>query len=105
MTRGGAWGSLSSFTTIYPEVVERHHTFAYYGAAPRTMFPQRREFLVPVRRTLSSLGAVIGSGVFWVAELEKDPHAPFESTVCTFLLKLLLRHDISVFFDIWRIES
>jgi hypothetical protein len=35
----GAWGSLFSFTTIYPEVVERHHNFAYYEAAPRIMFP------------------------------------------------------------------
>jgi hypothetical protein len=25
------------------------------------------------------LGAVIGLGVFWVAELKRDPRAPFES--------------------------
>ncbi len=66
----GAWGSLFRFTTIYPEVVERHHNFAYYEAAPRTMYPQRRASLVPVHRTLSFLGAVTGSGVF---------HTPFES--------------------------
>ncbi len=54
----GVWGSLFSFTTIYPEVVEwpfdrltvlsnvkGHHNFAYYEAAPRTMYPQRRAFL------------------------------------------------------------
>ena len=75
MTRG-AWGSLFRFATIYPEVVERHHNFAYYEAAPRTMSPQRETFFVPVRRTLSSLGAVTGLGVFWVAELKRDPHAP-----------------------------
>ncbi len=77
MTRWGVWGSLFSFTTIYPEVVERHHNFAYYEAAPRTMYPQRRAFLVPVHRTLSSLGAVTGLGVFWVLELKRDPHVPF----------------------------
>jgi hypothetical protein len=43
------------------------------------MYPQRRAFLVPVHRTLSSLGAVTGLGVFWVVELKRDPHAPFES--------------------------
>jgi hypothetical protein len=88
----GASGSLFSFTTIYPEVVERpfdrltilsliegHHNFAYYEAAPRTMYPQRRAFFVAVHRTLSSLGAVMGSGVFWVVELKRDPDAPFES--------------------------
>ncbi len=62
----GARGSLFSFTTIYPEVVERHHNSAYYEAAPRAMSPQRRAFLVRVHRTLSALGAVTGSGVFWV---------------------------------------
>jgi hypothetical protein len=88
----GTWGSLFSFTTIYPEVVERpfdrltvlsnvegHHDFAYYEAAPRTMYPQRRAFFVPVHRTLSSLGAVTGSGFSWVVELKREPHAPFES--------------------------
>jgi hypothetical protein len=75
----GVWGSLFSFTTIYPEVVERHHIFAYYEAAPRTMYPQRRTLLVPVHRTPSSLGAVTGLGVFWVVEMKRDPHAPFES--------------------------
>jgi len=74
----GAWGSLFRFTTITPEVVERHHNFAYYEAAPRTMYSQRWTFLVPVRQTLSSLGAVTGSVVFWVVELKRDPHAPFE---------------------------
>ncbi len=64
------WESLFSFTTIYLEVVERHHNFVYYEAAPRTMYPQRWAFLVTVHRTLSSLGAVTGSGVY--------PHAPFE---------------------------
>ena len=78
MTRG-AWGSLFRFATICPEVVERHHNFAYYEAAPRTMPPQRRAFLVPVHRTLSSLGAVTGSGFFWVLELKRDSHAPLES--------------------------
>jgi len=43
------------------------------------MYPQRRAFLVPVHRTLSSLGAVTGSSVFWVVELKRDPHAPFKS--------------------------
>jgi len=78
MTRG-VWGSLFSFTTIYPEVVERHHNFAYYEAAPRTMYPHRRVFPMPVHRTLSSLGAVTGLGVFWVVELKRDPHVTFES--------------------------
>jgi hypothetical protein len=80
----GAWGSLFSFTTIYPEVVERPHNFAYYEAAPQTMYPQRRAFFVPVHRTLSSLGAVTGSGVFWVVEMKRDPHVPFESAVGTY---------------------
>ncbi len=43
------------------------------------MYTQRRAFFVPVRRTLSSLGAVTGLGVFWVVELKRDPHAPFEA--------------------------
>jgi hypothetical protein len=43
------------------------------------MYPQRRAFLVPVHRTLSSLGAVTGLGIFWVVELKRDPHAPVES--------------------------
>jgi hypothetical protein len=34
---------------------------------------------VPVHRTLSSLGAVTGLGVFWVVEMKRDPHVPFES--------------------------
>jgi hypothetical protein len=96
----GIWGSLFRFTTVYPEVVERpfdrltvlskvegHHNFAYYEAAPRTMFPQRHSLFLlsrrycggPVHRTLSCLGAVTGSGVFWVVELKRDPHVPFES--------------------------
>jgi hypothetical protein len=37
---------------------------------------QRRSFFVPVLRTLSSLGAVTGLGVFWVPALKRDPHAP-----------------------------
>ena len=86
MTRG-AWGSLFRFTTISPEVVERHHNFAYYEAAPRTMLPQRRSFFVPVSRTLSSLGAVMGSGVFWVVKLKRDPHAPFESVQQVLIIK------------------
>ena len=92
MTRG-AWGSLFRFATICPEVVERHHNSAYYKAAPRTMPPQRWSFFVPVRRTLSSLGAVTGLGAFWVAELKRDPHAPFRSEDGTFILKLLLGHN------------
>ena len=75
----GTWGSLFSFTTISPEVMERHHNFAYYEAAPRTMYPQRRAFFVPVHRTLSTMGAVTGSGVLWVVEMKRDPHAPFGS--------------------------
>ena len=85
-----AWVSLFSFTTICPEVVERHHIFAYYGASPRTMFPQRREFLVPVHRALSSLGAVKSSGVFWVVEIKRDPMPP---------LDLHLEFSNSIFFD------
>jgi len=30
------------------------------------------------------LGAVTGSGVFWVAELKRDPHTPLFSAVGTF---------------------
>ncbi len=45
---------------------------------------KRRAFFVlarrycggPVLRTLSSLGAVTGLGVFWVAALKRDPRAP-----------------------------
>jgi hypothetical protein len=44
----------------------------------RTTSPQRRGFFVPVHGALSALGAVIGSGVFWVAEMKRDPLAPFE---------------------------
>jgi hypothetical protein len=32
----------------------------------------------PVHQTLSSLGAVTGLDVFWVVELKRDPHTPFE---------------------------
>ncbi len=47
--------------------VEGHHIFAYDEAAPRTMVPQRRAFLVlarrycggPARRMLSALGVVV----------------------------------------------
>jgi len=42
------------------------------------MYPQRQVFLVPDHRTLSSLGAVTGLGVFGVVELKRTPHAPFE---------------------------
>ena len=88
MTRGGT-GVSFQFATIHPEVVERpfdrltvlsnvegHHIFAYFETAPRAMSPQRRAFLVPVRRALSALGAVTGSGVFWVAELKETPVPP-----------------------------
>ncbi len=37
---------------------------------------KRRVFFVPVLRTLSSLGAVTGLGVFWVAVLKRDPCTP-----------------------------
>ena len=49
--------------------------------------------LVPVHRTLSTLGAVTGLGVFWVAELKRDPHTPFECEIGTPFFKLLLGHD------------
>ena len=45
------------------------------------MYSQRRAFLVPVHRTMSIMGAVTGSGVFWVVELKRDPHAPSESVI------------------------
>jgi hypothetical protein len=52
----------------------------------RTTSPQRQAFSVlirrycggPVHRALSALGAVTGSGVFWVVEMKRDPLAPFE---------------------------
>jgi hypothetical protein len=44
---------------------------------------------------LSALGAVTGSGVFWVAEMKRDPLAPFESAVGTLLFMLLLGQDTS----------
>ena len=40
------------------------------------IWQKRRAFFVPVLRTLSSLGAVTGLGVFWVAALKREPHAP-----------------------------
>jgi hypothetical protein len=90
MTRG-VWGSLFRFTTIYSEVVERHHHFAYYEAAPRTVFPRRRAFLVPVHRTLSSLGAVTGLGIF---------HAPFETVQQVFIIQATseTRHCLMLYF-------
>jgi hypothetical protein len=51
----------------------------------RTTSPQRRAFFVPVHRALSALGAVTGSGVFWVAEMKRDPHAPFEVRIPRYL--------------------
>lgn len=42
----------------------------------RTTSPQRRAFFVPAHRALSAFGVVTGPGVFWVAEMERDPHAP-----------------------------
>jgi hypothetical protein len=89
MVRWGAWGPLFSFTTICPEVMERHHIFAYYGAALRTVFPQRHEFFVPVHRTLSTMGAVTGSDVFWVVELKRAPIPPFESVIGYFLIQVI----------------
>ena len=41
------------------------------------------------------MGAVTGSGVFWVVELKRDPHAPFDLAVSIFIFKLLLGHDTS----------
>jgi hypothetical protein len=61
----------------------------------RTTSPQRRAFFVPVHRALSALGAVTGSGVFWVAEMKRDPLAPFESAVSAPLFMLLLGQDTS----------
>jgi hypothetical protein len=66
----------------------------------RTPSPQRRGFFVPVHRALSALGAVTGSGVFWVAEMKRDPHAPFESAVGAFLFELLLGQDTRMIHEI-----
>jgi hypothetical protein len=71
----------------------------------RTTSPQRRAFFVlirrycggPAHRALSALGAVTGSGVFWVAEMKRDPHAPFDSAVDALLFELLLGQDTSRF--------
>ncbi len=52
------------------------------------MFQQRWAFLVPVHRTLPSLGAVTGLDVFWVAELKRDPHAPFELVKQVLIIQL-----------------
>jgi hypothetical protein len=72
----------------------------------RTTLPQQRAFFVlirrycggPVHRALSALGAVTCSGVFWVAEMKRDPLAPFESSVGTFLFELLLGQDATVLY-------
>jgi hypothetical protein len=61
--------------TKFMQVMEQPH-----GA----ISPQRRAFFVPVLRGLSTLGAVIGLGVFWVAELKRDPRAPFKTVAETF---------------------
>ena len=61
------------------------------------MYPQRRAFFVPVLRTLSSLEAVTGLGVFWVAALKRDPRAPLmDLSSGTVLCKFLSGNDFSV---------
>ena len=61
------------------------------------IWQKRRAFFVPVLRTLSSLGAVTGLGVFWVAALKRDPRAPLmDLSSDTILCKLLSGHDTSI---------
>ncbi len=59
--------------------------------------PKRREFFVPVLRTLSSLGAVTGLGLFWVAALKRDPRAPLSH------VKLFVYDNESYFWDKTRV--
>ncbi|MBN1833029.1 MAG: hypothetical protein JW896_13060, partial [Deltaproteobacteria bacterium] len=56
--------------------VEGHHDFAYYEAALRIMYPQRRAFFVPVHRTLSSFGGGNRLGRFLGGGTEKRPPYP-----------------------------
>jgi hypothetical protein len=64
----GVWGSLFSFTTIYPEVVERHHHFAYYEATPQNHVPTATGILCacPPNAVLfgggNRLGRLLGGG-------------------------------------------
>ncbi len=53
--------------TKFMQVMEQPHV---------AISQQRRAFFVPVLRGLSTLGAVIGLCVFWVAEPEKRPPCP-----------------------------
>ena len=84
----GVWGSLFSFVTICPEVVERPFdrltvlsnvegldNSAYYEAAPQTMSPQREVLLClsSERYPLwggNRLGRLLG------VKLKRDPHVP-----------------------------
>jgi Raf kinase inhibitor-like YbhB/YbcL family protein len=71
------------------------------------MSPQRQAFLVPVHRTLSSLGAVTGLGVFWVVELKRDLHAPFQSMQQVLIIQVNseTRHQIQTIKGYYGVET
>ena len=64
----GARGSLFSFATIYPEVVERHQVYARYEAAPRSHFAAAMGILCACPQSLVHfgggyrLGRLLGGG-------------------------------------------
>jgi len=73
----GAWGSVFSFTTITPEVVERHQIYASYEAAPQSHVTTATGILCAWPSNVVLFGGGYGLGRFWVAEMKIDPHAPF----------------------------
>ena len=44
-------------------------------------------------------------GLFWVVELKRDPHAPFDLCSRYFLFKFILRHDTAIFADLVKDAS
>jgi hypothetical protein len=95
-----AHGGQEGFFSVSPPSVQRWWNGTRFmhvlKQRHRTTSPQRWAFFVPVHRALSALGAVTGSGVFWVVEMKRDPHAPFESAGGALLFELLLGQDTSL---------
>jgi hypothetical protein len=113
----GAWGSLFSFTTICPEVVERpfdrltvlsnvegHQVYACFEAAPQNHITTATGILCAYLPVLwracppivVRFGGGFGLGRRLGVKLKRDPHTPFKPAEGTLLFKLLLGQDTRV---------
>ena len=72
----GAWGSLFSFTTICPEVVERHQVYACFEAAPQSHITTATGILCACPPSVVRFGGGNWLGRLLGVKIKRDPLAP-----------------------------